>query len=273
MSLLFYMGPVNSTSCSLRVWIPFLAAPLTFGCSIIKNARVYTIFYMSRYGKMKKSFARYMKDDILLMALAAIFSITMTSFEHEGYRVSSDRSQSFHVCLPTPLYNNEPSVNPIVAVMIAWIALLIATTSLLSFLTQSIFDTISEASFLSISGMLGAIGFAVSLAMVFGIDSSATNVFIRNIVIWFVANMSLMTLYTPKLVEAFAELHEQHDSLANMGALPNASLLSGVKSVIQAEAVMVRSAPGLTNPESEVDTLVTHVNLDTNRGRAGNNAV
>ncbi|KAJ3312009.1 hypothetical protein HDU76_002987 [Blyttiomyces sp. JEL0837] len=231
---------------------------------------IYAIFYMSRYGKMKKKYSKYVKDGFLLLILSAFFAVALilliiwqTSYAHDALRVTPDRMRRLHLCSATSIQGNHASADNIASAMIAYIGFLISATGLLSYLTHHVHDTISEASFLSFSAMTGVIAFAVTLATIFGVEPSLTSTFIRNVVIWFIANTSLLALYVPKLMEAFAELHEQQDEFENMGALPDQANFvddPGISSRSLQETDMVKNSPAII-PSVVESHKVAHLNL------------
>ncbi|KAJ3312962.1 hypothetical protein HDU76_002750 [Blyttiomyces sp. JEL0837] len=262
LSLLFFIGTVTSSSCALRMWIPYLAAPLTFGCSVIKNARVYAIFKLSSRGRIKKGVMRFFKDDFVLFVMGILVIIALillslwhSSFNHQDYLVTSDRSTRLHFCSEIPS-DTSTATFKIASAMIAYISFLLASTGFLSYLTGSILD---EGSFLSFSAMLGAVGFAVTLTTTLSAIPSETSIFIRNIVTWAVANLSLLLLYVPKLIETFADLNES-TSGQFIGSLPTASLLGGTISTMVHEPVAVQ-ASAHSPDQVEKGREVSHINL------------
>ncbi|KAJ3312963.1 hypothetical protein HDU76_002751 [Blyttiomyces sp. JEL0837] len=262
LSLLFFIGPVSSSSCALRMWIPYLAAPLTFGCSLVKSARVYAIFRLSSRGKIKKGVIRFFKDDFVLFALGILVMIAVVllsswqnSFDHQAYIITSDRSTRLHACSEITT-DTSTATFKIASIMIAYISVLLACTGFLSYLTGSMMD---EGSFLSVSGMLGAVAFAVTLATTFAITPSETSIFVRNIVTWAVANLSLLGLYVPKLAESFADLNE-NDSAEYRGSIPSAALFTGTVSKVIHEPIKLQgSIHSLDQIESGRE--VSHINL------------
>ncbi|KAJ3309319.1 hypothetical protein HDU76_003658 [Blyttiomyces sp. JEL0837] len=268
MSLLFFIGPVTNTTCTLRMWIPFISVPLTLGCSVVKNARVYAIFKLSKRGKIKKNLMRYIKDDMIGLAVGVltliaciILGIWQSSEQHDGFYITGDKSKSLHVCLE-PSTSGSPVAFKATTAMIIFTALLLASTGILSYVTSSIFDSVSEASFLSISFMFGTVGFAVTIATIFRTEPSAAAIFIRNIFTWGVVNLCLLTLYIPKMVEAFADLHEQKDNFEGIGHLPSASLLGeDSQSSTKTDAKEVKSVLKIPEEQVEYHRNITHINL------------
>ncbi|KAJ3332566.1 hypothetical protein HDU76_013814 [Blyttiomyces sp. JEL0837] len=125
-------------------------------------------------------------------------------------------------------------------------------------LNSSVYDEISEASFLSISFMLGIIGLAVNLATTFSFDPSTSTLLIQNIITWLVANLSLLALYLPKLIEMWTELHDRNDTF-DIPSAPSMSV-SGTGTVMSAigSTSAIIAATGSTN---EVHANVNHLNL------------
>ncbi|KAJ3317000.1 hypothetical protein HDU76_001422, partial [Blyttiomyces sp. JEL0837] len=69
LSLMFFIGSVNPISCALRTWLPYLAALLSLGSSVIKNVRVLAIFNLSRRGRIKKTAVKYVREEFMLLEL------------------------------------------------------------------------------------------------------------------------------------------------------------------------------------------------------------
>ncbi|KAJ3312968.1 hypothetical protein HDU76_002747 [Blyttiomyces sp. JEL0837] len=170
----------------------------------------------NRMRRMDKNMKRLTQDDVLIYSLVLIFAVAVVllsawhnSFDQQGFFVSNDRSTNYHTC--RVISDNGTSFNIIIA-LIVYIAILIASTGLLSYLTSSVYDSISEASFLSFSFMLGIIGLVVKSTINVAIEPSTMSIFTQNVVTWGVVNLSMLALYVPKLIEAWTESQDKEES-------------------------------------------------------------
>ncbi|KAJ3280203.1 hypothetical protein HDU76_009247, partial [Blyttiomyces sp. JEL0837] len=264
-SLLSYLGPVSTTSCSARIWISLLAAALTLGCSWVKNLRVYVIFYASSHMKLiSKRMKKYTNDRFLAFILICIVMISVillviwnASFDPKGYYLSNDRSKSTLICFTVSQGGNHANVSQsIFSAIIAYIATLLSGTAWLGYSTGSIYDTVSESSFLIISTGLGTVGLAVSLVTT-SLEPSERTLFIRPLVTWFVINVSMVFLYLPKMVEALAEVNENASEKNLKMNLPTSSLFSEREELI-AKTISTASSIMITG---EVERPVKHLYL------------
>ncbi|KAJ3332564.1 hypothetical protein HDU76_013812 [Blyttiomyces sp. JEL0837] len=267
-SLLFYIGSPSKSSCSLRVWIPIIAVSLCLGSCIVKNVRVYVIILMTRRMKRMKKVKRLIQDEVLifgagLILCVAIVNPTINMAQHlrpsKRFHLVGP-IHSLHICAVTSAKPTDSS-STIIIIIITYISLLLSSTGILSYLTSSIYDEISESSFLSISFMLGIIGLAVNLATTFSFDPSTSTIFIQNVVTWCVVNLSLLALYVPKLVEMWSEQHDINNNESfDIPAAPSMSVV-GMMTTMSAVSNTTRIVtPGSTVDESH-NTIVNHMNL------------
>ncbi|KAJ3316695.1 hypothetical protein HDU76_001607 [Blyttiomyces sp. JEL0837] len=208
---------------------------------------------------LKKGIKRLVKDDVLLGVLALIVGVAIILLamwqkqtDVQGFHTSYDKSYNHHVCQIKSSTNT-----PALAAMIGYIGFLIASTGLLSYLTISIYDSLSEASFLSFSFIMGIVAFAVTLATNYSFETSVTTLVLQNLVIWVAANVSILALYLPKLMEAVSEYKEKQD--LGMANLPSASLFSDTERRYSIKSVI--SAGSLYAEESHKDNTAEHMNL------------
>ncbi|KAJ3301595.1 hypothetical protein HDU76_005701 [Blyttiomyces sp. JEL0837] len=238
------------------MWIPFISLPLTFGASVVKNARVYAIYTMSSRRKaLKKGLKRFVQDPFLFAVLAIFVGVAVlllavwhNAGDKQGYYISDDLSSRIHVCTATTSANKG-----VIIVMIIYIGILMVSTGLLSYLTSSIYDSLSEASFLSSFFLLGISAFAVTLATNYNLKPSISSLMIRNVVIWVIANVSLLISYLPKLAEAILERKEQVD--LGLGNLPSASLFS------ESETKYSEKLVTATGKSEQPHKSLSHINL------------
>ncbi|KAJ3321519.1 hypothetical protein HDU76_014076 [Blyttiomyces sp. JEL0837] len=199
-SMLFFMGPPTVATCSLRVWLPVLSAVLTYGPLVVKNFRVYVLFFH------KNSNKKWQKDEILLLVLAGfvvifvgVLAAWQKSVNPDGYYVASDSSTRTHMCIiveDTNTYGKN-----VISTIIALIAILLFATGYLSYVTSSVYDSFSESAFLSSAFFLGGFAFAAIIVTGMLMVQTTTMLVVRNLIMWFVAMGNQLFLFLPKYLE------------------------------------------------------------------------
>ncbi|KAJ3309223.1 hypothetical protein HDU76_003684 [Blyttiomyces sp. JEL0837] len=183
-------------------------------------------------------------------ALRILLAAWHANTEKDGYHISKDKSSRLHVCVVHTDANKST-----IAAMVGYIALMMASTGVLSYFTSSYYAGLSETSFLSFSFLLGLVGFAVTFSTNYAFEPSVSSILIQNVVTWIVANLTLLILYLPKLVEAWLEREESAD--LGMRNLPSESLFSEAQT--QFAEKPVRSSISL--PTETKNISFSHMNL------------
>ncbi|KAJ3327552.1 hypothetical protein HDU76_011561 [Blyttiomyces sp. JEL0837] len=94
------IGEVNSLNCYLRSWGVMAAGFITFGSLLVKNSRLYILFYHKKYFKF------YHRDDVMVaifcimvgLGLALIVAWTLTIGDPHTFSANADNSGFVHVC-------------------------------------------------------------------------------------------------------------------------------------------------------------------------------
>ncbi|KAJ3280771.1 hypothetical protein HDU76_009089, partial [Blyttiomyces sp. JEL0837] len=248
-SLLTFIGPVTTTSCSLRVWVPFMAIPLTLGMSAVKNLRVFAVFYLSRQLKILVTWTRSITSNkavflcqfLVVTAAVTLLVLWSVSFDPQGYYTMVDGSFKAHICLVSS-GNGADASDTIIAMMIVYVTFLLTANGCLGYGTSTVFGSLSESSFLSISTIFGVIAFGVTLAATYSYEPSLETIFVSNLVTWCVANLNLTVLFVPKLMEIWMEGRDDGGSLngSMVGSLPTTSLFSERRLSAASDAKLLR---------------------------------
>ncbi|KAJ3317322.1 hypothetical protein HDU76_001230 [Blyttiomyces sp. JEL0837] len=202
-SLFFNVGPVETSGCLRKTWLLVMALPLTYGVSVVKNFRVYAIFFLAKR-------ARWAHKDVFLFILqGGIVAITVAlliwwskTVEVATFVTSDDRVTKTLQC---GFFNASDSKNDNMPayIILALAGFLFILTGILSFYTTLVYDHVNESLFLWTSFALGCAYFIAEAIVTFDRPASILNMFYGNVAIWAITSLNLFVLFYRKVKELY----------------------------------------------------------------------